>query len=137
MNNEVRDYNGAGSRVIGYRCCECQQVKPSMWDNICNECREKERRHQETLNAVKAESRATVSHREWERLKAERNEFAECLAVYAHFGHWPEGYWPHVATVLAKIETPPPSFWARFKSDAVCVALAPVSQETNGGEKHG
>jgi hypothetical protein len=52
MSNEVRDYRGSGSRVIGYRCFECQQIKPAMWGEICNECREKERRHQETLAAL-------------------------------------------------------------------------------------
>jgi len=59
MNNAVYDYRGTGARVIGFRCHECQQVKPSMWGCICNECREKERRHRELIAAiVKAEGRS-------------------------------------------------------------------------------
>lgn len=50
MNNAV--YDGYG-RLIGYRCYECQQIKPAMWGEVCNECREKERRHQELLAAIK------------------------------------------------------------------------------------
>lgn len=50
MNNSV--YDGRG-RLIGFRCYECQQIKPAMWGDTCNECREKERRHQEILEAIK------------------------------------------------------------------------------------
>lgn len=50
MNNAVHDHRG---RVIGYRCYECQQVKPAMWGETCNECREIQHRHQELLAAIK------------------------------------------------------------------------------------
>lgn len=53
MNNAVYDYRGTGARIVGYRCHECQQVKPAMWGETCNECREKERRHQELLAAIR------------------------------------------------------------------------------------
>jgi hypothetical protein len=48
MSN-VRDADG---RIIGFRCHECSNVVPNMWGDICNACREKERRHQETLAAT-------------------------------------------------------------------------------------
>jgi hypothetical protein len=47
MNNAVRDGDG---RTIGYRCFECDKIAQSMWGTVCNECRAKERRHQETLD---------------------------------------------------------------------------------------
>lgn len=39
--------------LVGFRCFECGQVFDRMWGNTCNGCREKERRHQETLAALK------------------------------------------------------------------------------------
>jgi len=39
---------------IGYRCDVCRKVVDAMWDYVCNECRETERRHKELLAAVKA-----------------------------------------------------------------------------------
>lgn len=50
MSNEVRDWRG---RIIGYRCWECGNVELSMWGDTCNACREKERRHQELIAAIK------------------------------------------------------------------------------------
>lgn len=37
--------------LIGFRCKECNGVFDNMWGETCNGCREKERRHQELLNA--------------------------------------------------------------------------------------
>jgi hypothetical protein len=51
MNNEVRAGRGV---LVGYRCQECDQVKSAMWGEVCNECREKERRHQELLDAIRS-----------------------------------------------------------------------------------
>jgi len=52
VSNEVWD--AWRERVIGYRCRECGGVFQSMWGETCNGCREKERRHQELLAAIKA-----------------------------------------------------------------------------------
>jgi predicted nucleic acid-binding Zn-ribbon protein len=46
----VKDWRG---RIIGYRCIDCGGVFSSMWDNICNGCRESERRHQELVAAIR------------------------------------------------------------------------------------
>lgn len=51
LNNEVRDSDG---HVFGFRCLECGSIFSSMWSCICNGCREKERRHQELLAAIRA-----------------------------------------------------------------------------------
>lgn len=51
----VRDWRG---RVIGYRCIDCGGVFPSMWGNVCNKCREDERRHRELVAAIKASGRS-------------------------------------------------------------------------------
>lgn len=47
----VKDWRG---RVAGYRCIDCNGVFSSMWGNVCNECRDKERRHQELIAAIKS-----------------------------------------------------------------------------------
>lgn len=51
MSNAVKDGHG---NVIGWRCFECSEVVTQMWGNLCNECRAKERRHQQTLAATSA-----------------------------------------------------------------------------------
>jgi DNA-directed RNA polymerase subunit N (RpoN/RPB10) len=55
MNNEVRDGRG---QLVGFRCFECSKVVPSMWDETCNECRAKERRHQELVKALQSKDGA-------------------------------------------------------------------------------
>lgn len=52
----VKDWRG---RAVGYRCIDCRGVFDAMWGNICNGCREQERRHQELVAAIKA-SKAPV-----------------------------------------------------------------------------
>jgi len=47
----VKDWRG---NVIGYRCIDCGAVRQQMWGNVCNECREKERRHRELIAAIPA-----------------------------------------------------------------------------------
>lgn len=49
FNLEVRDGRG---RVIGHRCINCSGVFPAMWGNICNGCRDAERRHKELVAAI-------------------------------------------------------------------------------------
>lgn len=51
FNNSVRDARG---ECVGFRCHECGGVFQTMWGNICNGCRETERRHQEVLTAMRA-----------------------------------------------------------------------------------
>ena len=51
LNNEVRDSNG---HVFGFRCRECGGIFQSMWSCTCDGCREKERRHQELLAAIRS-----------------------------------------------------------------------------------
>ena len=46
----VRDWRGD---VVGYRCRICGEVYGSMWGDICNKCREEERRHKELLGAIR------------------------------------------------------------------------------------
>lgn len=55
FNNAVRDgWNGHWSNgIIGYRCYECDGIFQQMWGTTCNECRAKERRHQELVEAIK------------------------------------------------------------------------------------
>ena len=50
FNNTVRDSYG---EIVGFRCWECGNVFQSMWGEICNGCREKERRHRELLEIAK------------------------------------------------------------------------------------
>jgi hypothetical protein len=50
FNNAVKDGWG---QTAGFRCFECGWVFQSMWGDICNGCRKKERRHQEMLDAIK------------------------------------------------------------------------------------
>ena len=50
MNNEVRNRDG---KVIGYECFTCGGMFQRMWGTVCNECRDKERRHQEILAAMR------------------------------------------------------------------------------------
>lgn len=53
FNNAVRDGWG---HLVGFRCFECGGVFQSMWGCTCNGCREKERRHQEMLEAIRRTS---------------------------------------------------------------------------------
>ena len=77
MNNALRDSTG---RVLGYRCSECGHSYQSMWGNICNGCREKERRHQESLAAMRGPQTVDVAP-----------AIAGVLAVLPHPGtHWPD-----------------------------------------------
>jgi len=55
FNNTVRD---AWGEIVGFRCFECGNVYTHMWGNVCNACRETERRHRELLEVMK---RPTVS----------------------------------------------------------------------------
>lgn len=57
INNEVRDNRGA---VVGFWCQECREVYQSMWGETCNGCREKERRHQEVLAALRGPRTSTT-----------------------------------------------------------------------------
>lgn len=41
-------------KCVGFQCYECGGVFQSMMGDTCNGCREKERRHQELLEATKA-----------------------------------------------------------------------------------
>jgi hypothetical protein len=59
INNDIKNWQG---KTIGFRCSECGGVysfvkNPSMWGNICNSCRETERRHQEILKTLKNQER--------------------------------------------------------------------------------
>jgi len=54
-NFDLSVKDGRGN-VIGYRCINCSGVLPAMWANICNECRDKERRHRELIAAIRQES---------------------------------------------------------------------------------
>lgn len=47
MNNNL---NG------GFQCWTCGEVFNKMWGETCNGCRDKERRHQELINAIKQSS---------------------------------------------------------------------------------
>ena len=51
FNNAVRDARG---RTVGFRCFQCGSVFQAMWGCTCNGCREKERRHRELIDALKA-----------------------------------------------------------------------------------
>lgn len=51
FNNSVKDGWG---ELVGFRCFECGGIFQSMWGEVCNGCREKERRHRELVEAVKA-----------------------------------------------------------------------------------
>lgn len=50
FNNAVTDARG---KTIGFRCLQCGNVVQSMWGNLCNQCREDERRHQELIAAIR------------------------------------------------------------------------------------
>lgn len=52
-NFDLSIKDGRGN-IIGYRCINCGGVFPAMWANICNECRDKERRHRELIAAIRA-----------------------------------------------------------------------------------
>ena len=54
INNAVY---GRRDEVIGFRCFECNDIVPSMWGVVCNRCREAERRHNESLAAIRAMQR--------------------------------------------------------------------------------
>jgi hypothetical protein len=58
--NAVTDWR---DRVVGYRCRECGGVYQSMWSDTCNGCREKERRHQELLAAIRARETSSADNR--------------------------------------------------------------------------
>lgn len=51
FNNNVYDARGC---LVGFRCFECGGLFDRMWGNTCNGCREKERRHQEMLEAARS-----------------------------------------------------------------------------------
>ncbi len=69
MNNSVVE-NG---RLVGFRCYTCQKVKPAMWDETCNECREKElaQRGSALLLARIASLEAALAKREKEATPAD------------------------------------------------------------------
>lgn len=46
----IRDSNG---RATGYVCFRCGRVVQSMWGNICNSCREEDRKHDELIQALR------------------------------------------------------------------------------------
>lgn len=54
FNNAVFDSN---RNLVGYRCHECQEIKGTMWGEICNECRDKERRHKELISAIQSQGK--------------------------------------------------------------------------------
>ena len=48
--NSIYDSNG---RVAGFKCFECGKIVSTMWGEICNLCRAKQERHNETINEIK------------------------------------------------------------------------------------
>jgi hypothetical protein len=56
----VKDWRG---NVIGYRCINCGAIRQQMWGNVCNECRDKERRHQELIAAIRQHDRQNRKRR--------------------------------------------------------------------------
>lgn len=50
INNSVY----CGDRLEGFRCFTCGDIVNSMWGTTCNRCRNKERKHKELLEAIKA-----------------------------------------------------------------------------------
>lgn len=46
----LRDSNG---RETGYVCGRCRRVVQAMWGNICNLCREEDRKHDELIRALR------------------------------------------------------------------------------------
>ena len=46
----IRDSRG---REIGYVCNRCGRTVSSMWGNICNICREDDRKHNELMKALR------------------------------------------------------------------------------------
>ncbi len=63
MNNEVRNYRG---QVIGYKCIQCGKVVQSMWNITCNDCRKKNKEHEELITEIK-ELRKTIAELKTER----------------------------------------------------------------------
>jgi len=49
-DNSIRNWQG---KTIGFKCSECGSIVSFMWGDVCNSCREVERRHQELLKAIK------------------------------------------------------------------------------------
>jgi len=43
----------SGDKTVGFKCSRCGGVFPSMWGDICNKCRDDERKHQELLKAIR------------------------------------------------------------------------------------
>lgn len=59
FNNAVQ--NGWG-KTVGFRCFECGGIFESMWGETCNGCREKERRHQELVEALRVHPQHNGGH---------------------------------------------------------------------------
>lgn len=45
----VRNYR---NEVVGYRCKVCLNAFDAMWDDTCNTCEDKERKHKELVKAI-------------------------------------------------------------------------------------
>ncbi len=54
FNNAVYASRGTQRIIVGFRCDECGKIAQAMWETTCNECREKERRHRELLDAIRS-----------------------------------------------------------------------------------
>jgi len=50
MNNSIKNWRG---EIIGFRCWKCREMIDSMMGEICNTCRDEERRHQELMSVLK------------------------------------------------------------------------------------
>lgn len=49
FDTSVKDWRG---NVIGYHCLECGDIVQQMWGEVCNRCRDVERRHKELIAAI-------------------------------------------------------------------------------------
>ena len=56
FNTTVTDWRG---KTLGYRCLQCGSIVQAMWGNLCNQCREDERRHQELIKAIRERQSTT------------------------------------------------------------------------------
>jgi len=74
MDNSVKDALG---RHLGFRCSECGRIVPSMWGDICNRCREEERRHNAMIDAIKPQAKLTALRKENARLRKALNSIVE------------------------------------------------------------
>lgn len=50
FSRTIRDWNG---QVVGYECVDCGDVVHALWGGKCRKCQIAERRHIETLEAMK------------------------------------------------------------------------------------